>query len=298
MAMKYWVVYGILACSLLLAIGVALFVKRWSSHMQRKAPLQGKRAGHVPGRQLLERLQADTEEIDTALLMIVVAPLLLLASWACLRLNWAEVRMDFGTLLFILAALGFAGYGAYKLARHLVARSQVRDGWIAEQFTGMMLNRLSAKGCLVLHDLPAEGFNIDHVVIGPRAVFAIETKSFRKPVRWLARTEQQAHEVAYDGKRLVFPDFTTDAPLVQAKRQAEWLRRFLRDSVGRDVPVHAVVALPGWFIQSSGLGGAERVVVFSPQGRGVEFMAAGPQRLNADKRQRVLSHLLTRYPLL
>jgi hypothetical protein len=56
-----------------------------------------------------------------------------------------------------------------------------------------------ALGCTVLHDVPGHRFNIDHVVIGPRAVYAVETKSVRKP--------KENYKVIYDGERLHFPGF-------------------------------------------------------------------------------------------
>src|SRR5690606_9303397 len=60
-------------------------------------------------------------------------------------------------------------------------RERAHDGLLAERITGMQLNRLVAEGCRVLHDVPAPDFNIDHVVVAPGAVYAVETKSFRKP---------------------------------------------------------------------------------------------------------------------
>ena len=62
------------------------------------------------------------------------------------------------------------------------------------------------------HDFPAEGFNIDLVVIATQGVFAVETKGFTKDKN--AKGKAGA-TVMYDGKALAFPTWATKAPLVQ-----------------------------------------------------------------------------------
>jgi hypothetical protein len=43
------------------------------------------------------------------------------------------------------------------------------------------------QGAAAFHDLPAEQFNIDHVVVATEGVFAFETKGFTKPAgSWIA----------------------------------------------------------------------------------------------------------------
>lgn len=42
------------------------------------------------------------------------------------------------------------------------------------------INQLMRQGFTTFHDVPAEpGFNIDHVIVGPTGVFAVETKGGR-----------------------------------------------------------------------------------------------------------------------
>ncbi|UWX04647.1 NERD domain-containing protein [Pseudoxanthomonas sp. NC8] len=94
-----------------------------------------------------------------------------------------------------------------------------------------MLNRLIGPRCIVAHDVPCEGFNIDHVVIAPRCVYAVETKSFRKP----RGSDDNSHfKVSFDGAALRFPDFVDTNAIEQARRQAQWLARYLRESLVGD----------------------------------------------------------------
>lgn len=77
---------------------------------------------------------------------------------------------------------------------------------------------LVADGGMVYHDFPADKFNIDHIVIGESAVFAIETKSRRKP----AKGGSASARVSYNGKTLKFPVHTETKPIDQARHQAQW----------------------------------------------------------------------------
>src|SRR3546814_9596323 len=78
--------------------------------------------------------------------------------------------------LFVVAATGLFAFGMWRFTVNWDARTKARDGLVAEQMTGQLLNRLIGPDCIVTHDLPCEGFNIDHIVIAPRAVYAVETK--------------------------------------------------------------------------------------------------------------------------
>ena len=53
------------------------------------------------------------------------------------------------------------------------------------------------------HDFPANQFNVDHVVIGPTGVFAVETKARSKPVN--GGGKQDATVVCH-GDHLAFPN--------------------------------------------------------------------------------------------
>ena len=88
-------------------------------------------------------------------------------------------------------------------------------------------------GYRVYHDFPGDKFNIDHIVVGPPGVFAVETKARSKPT---SQDRKADAKVKYDGKCLRFPNATDVEFLEQAKRQAEWLSKWLRSAVNfRDV---------------------------------------------------------------
>jgi hypothetical protein len=106
-------------------------------------------------------------------------------------------------------------------------------------------------GCRIFHDVPAAGSNIDHVVIGPTGVLAVETKAKLRSDR--GRGAEDA-TVLFDGHRLSFPGHSDTGYLDQAGRQAKWLSHWLRTKLGEDVPVKPVLALPGWYVDRRGDG--------------------------------------------
>lgn len=55
-----------------------------------------------------------------------------------------------------------------------------RDG---EKVVGQLLTQFIADDAYVFHDIPCNGFNIDHVVIHPNGIFVIETKTYAKPLK-------------------------------------------------------------------------------------------------------------------
>ena len=159
--------------------------------------------------------------------------------------------VNVGLTLFIIAAVIGSGCFCY-LARKLYVDFQkafnYRIGADGEAYTGQELNLLAREGAFVFHDIPYKYGNIDHVVVGYDNIFVVETKAVREPVGSNGKKEGR---VEYDGTHLRFPHFTTDAPLRQARCHADCLTRILNEDGRCSIPVIPVVALPGWFIEST-----------------------------------------------
>jgi len=115
-------------------------------------------------------------------------------------------------------------------------------GYKAEVAVAQELNLLYAKGFHIFHDFPAEKFNIDHVVVDPTGVFAVETKGRSKPVRGKGSDNAK---VVFKGQSLEFPTWTDHETIDQANRQSKWLS----SAVGEQISVMPAIALPGWFIE-------------------------------------------------
>jgi hypothetical protein len=288
-----FVLIGTFILSITLLMTCVLGFKAWRKRDARRSPLNGKKLANLPGQQLMARVTDHGDELIIATMIMYFAIPLMLCAWAINRVQWETVRLGSHEALFALSALVLFLFGLRSFIRHWDARNKARDGLVAEQMTGQLLNRLIGPNCIVAHDLPCDGFNIDHIVITPRAVYAVETKSFRKP---RGSSDDSHYKVSFDGEALQFPDWSDIGPIVQARRQAQWLARYLRESLARDIPVVPAVALPGWFIERTEASKQSDVRVFTPIGRGAEFLLRGQEALDASIRALVAQAIALRYP--
>ena len=130
-------------------------------------------------------------------------------------------------------------------------------GFFGERIVAEALEPLKAQGYRVFHDLPAgetgKTFNIDHVIVGPGGVFAVETKTRRKR-NGAARAGVAEHEIIYDGQVLAYPWGEDRHGLEQSQRQAKWLETLLAQLTGQPVAVGAILTFPGWTILRRGTG--------------------------------------------
>lgn len=266
----------------------------WIRRDKRRSPLSVK-LHHSAGEQLRARMQDHGDEMMGGwMLMLLSGPVFMLA-WALQFVPWNRVSIGIREIIFVCFAVVLFAYGLQRFIHHARLRRQAREGLAAERMTAQELNRLVGDGCQVLHDVPGEEFNLDHVVVGPRGVVMIETKSFKKP----PKGEGDHHyKVQYDGKGLLFPGWATTEPITQARNQAQWLARYLRTAIGRDVLVIPAVALPGWWIDRVKGSAQSDVRVFSPAGRGAQFMLnpSFGAPLDGSIRALIVQALVMRYP--
>lgn len=279
--------------SIFVTVLIILSFKLLRASRKRRSPLQGKQIGHVPGQQLLNRIDnADRESTFGYDVMIMALPMLFMV-WASMRIDWQTVTFGTAEVIFLAGWILTLAYGFWQYRHYALQKEQARDGLVAERVTGMQLNRLVANGCIVLHDIPCGDFNIDHVVIAPRGVYAIETKSFRKPK---AGSTADPNKVLFDGSMLKFSDFATKAPIEQARRQAKFLATLIRESLGDSIPVFPAVSLPGWLVEKTADGKSADVFVFTPMGRGYEWFSYDEETLPPRTRALIAKALAIRYP--
>jgi len=200
-------------------------------------------------------LQRRIEELQLELALSfgfgLLVPLWFYSMWLSVG-NWypAAAIPDLG-LLYAFAGLGGFLYLLRTTIRNYRALRVARLGLDGELATGQELDRLMRHGCRIFHDVPTGKANIDHVVVGPTGVLAVETKTRHRQDR--GRGAQDA-TVEFDGHRLRFPDELQTAYLEQAGVQAKWLAEWLSRTLGQEVPVQPVLALPGWFVDRRGTG--------------------------------------------
>lgn len=175
-------------------------------------------------------------------------------------------------------------YCVFKIKKFFRSYQNHNLGLKGEQLVGMTLDRLSTNDIKVFHDFPVEDkgkkpWNIDHIVVAPTGVYAVETKTRSKT------HDIKGYEVIYENGLLHYPNGTDKHGLDQAVRQAEYLGKLLTSATGSHIPVQPILVLPGWMVIRKSKG----IPVLNP--KGIENHLKGKEILPARERQQVCHQL-------
>ncbi len=141
-------------------------------------------------------------------------------------------------------ALIAAAYAAWTVAKTLPHVRNLRLAIEGERAVGQGLEQLRAQGYAVYHDIPGDGFNVDHLLVGPAGVFTIETKTRSKPLRGNPTVLVDGESLLIDGRSPTRDSFA------QSRAQAKWISDALKTGTGRDFPVFPVIVFPGWWVET------------------------------------------------
>lgn len=278
---------------MLLLLGIVLAWRFLADRDRRRSPLNFKLL-NSPGDGLRQAIERHDEKMNDAGMMAVLVGPMMLSAWLLTQLRRVNGGISWSAWdwMFVAVAVGGVIWAARSFIHHGKLRRRYHAALAAERATAQNLAPLVAEGCIVFHDFPAERFNIDHIIVAPHVVYAVETKSRRKPVAG----GKAAARVGYDGRTLAFPTHVETRPIEQAKAQADWLRRFLTSALGEPVGVVPVLALPGWYVDLSKEGSRADVIVNNL--RNPMFLMRLGSTAQADPvRQRRIAHaLVERYP--
>lgn len=205
-----------------------------------------------PGESARLRIQELEEVLDEGIMGLAAWTLVAGLVFALVARAMPPDQMIISGGLLLALTVPMAMLQGRKLLKAMGKLRRERIGFAGERAVGEEVNQLMADGYRVFHDVPMAGYNLDHVMVGPAGVFAVETKARRKP-KLSSNTPE--FRVKYDGMQLVFPRWTEKRCLEQACRQALGLEKFLTDATGESVSVSPILALPGWFVEASAQGG-------------------------------------------
>lgn len=191
--------------------------------------------------------QSIAEERENLIEDAVLQPLMLAFFMTFVALlEWWRVYTDMkhSPIIFTSAAVIAIGYAGFRIMRSRQKLRNLRQALDGERAVGQFLERLREDGYQVFHDVVSDGFNVDHVLIGPAGVFTVETKTWSKPIKGNA-------QVIFDGETIrVGGKAPTRDPVVQSRAQASWLKSVLRESSGKSFAVRSVIVFPGWFVNN------------------------------------------------
>ena len=284
----------ILESAFLLALaGAVLGLIHWKDRKKRLPFTQ--KILRPPGESLRLRLIELDEKLNERLIQLFLwaySPLVM-AGLVALQ----GVRPSTGVWIAIVAIAAIASiWSAYRLWKLINLRRRIRLGFEGERHVGEALNQLMLAGYRVFHDFlitdkPRSIRNIDHIVIGPNGVFAVETKTRRK-----VKGENGANVTVLDSA-LQYPWGLDQRDLTQAQVDAGWLAEWLSKMSSGPVKVGPILVLPGWFVDRRSkpvvtvLSGSE-VVANIPKLNGTATTEAEIRRLAAmiEDRNRIVEY--------
>jgi hypothetical protein len=149
------------------------------------------------------------------------------------ELPLSPLTLSFATIIMIT-------FSVYKIAQYRKQVKNLKLGLEGERAVGEYLDRFREKGFHLFHDVVAGDFNIDHIMIGKKGIYTIETKT-------ISKYQKGSQAIKYDGKTVSFNGYKPDRdPIVQAK--ASWVKDVLKDLTGKTFKIKPVVLYPGWYI--------------------------------------------------
>lgn len=239
----------------------------------------------IPGGSLLMRLDNLNEQINLYLAYVITLPLIVYS--ALISYSYFQANQPSLTVIWISAVISIAliTYMVFKLVKLLSRRKRIRLAYEGELVVGQELNQLMLHGYSVYHDFPADTFNIDHIIVGAKGVFAVETRTRSKGA---VRNRSQEATVTYDGRMLTFADITDFETIEQAQQQADWLSKWLGAATGEPIAVRAVVTLPGWVVKRTS---ADGIPVVNPGQFASLFEHIKPRPLSGTMLNHIKDHL-------
>jgi hypothetical protein len=250
----------------------------------RRSPLTATPV-RVPGQSLDEEIQRVRSD---AIYDFFFIPLALAMVFLFSLMQWLLKTPP--AMVAVLSGIAFAISLLYAIPRMRQARERLRrlrQGQAGERAVAEYLDTLREDGTRVLHDLVGDGFNLDHVLISRHGIFTIETKTISKPTN----TDQK---ISFDGERILIGKYEPPSnPIIQAKAQATWMKRLLRDAIAKDYDVRPVVVFPGWYVENAKANWKTGVWVLEPKALQA-FIEREPVRLS-DTEIATVTHFLKRH---
>ena len=166
--------------------------------------------------------------------------------------------------VWVTISLVLIGYAAVSIYKNFNKIRNIRQGEQGELIVAQAIERyLLPHGYVVFHDIQLKDgmrrFNVDHLLVGPNGVFAIETKNYSKPKRGEIK-------VSYDGQRVRWNGVShKDDESRQAVAVAVAAKELIFKETGLKVFVKPVLCAVGWYASSSDLFGNQVLLLMEKQ---------------------------------
>ncbi len=209
----------------------------------------------LPGQSSDERLDDLFDGETEYLVYITLFTSLIVYEW--IRYIWLIPPQPVPMTIIGVSAIIFY---AFRVKKDNIKIEKLRLGRDGERIVGQYLEELRADGCSIFHDILGKGFNIDHVIISPKGIFTVETKTWSK--------RDKAEEVRFHSGALIVNGHSPDKkPIAQCKAQASWLSNMIKQNTKKELFVRPMLVFPGWYVdqESTRLAKEEGVLLLNPK---------------------------------
>ena len=198
-----------------------------------KSPIT-KKTLHNPGESLDRKIN---DIVDSPIMYLVATGFFVFIAfyeWWRLYKNTPPAPLFYSLIALILICIT-----TWKIINTLSRVKKLKLGREGERAVGQFLDCLRERGAKIFHDIPGEGFNLDHVVVHTSGVYVIETKTLSKPDKGEAK-------IIFDGNRILKNGFELDRnPISQVQAGRRWLEELIEQSTGHKFKIKPVVVFPG-----------------------------------------------------
>lgn len=165
----------------------------------------------------------------------------LLAAWEWLRRWLALPRIPEFLTVVAVGVAAYCGFRIFRFRKEIRNLNQAEKG---ERRIAELLRQLRRRDYVAFDDLLVRNANIDHVLVGPGGIFAIETKAY-----WIfgdGRVGVDESGVLRLSGKPAFKD-----PLRQATLAAQAVAKVLQDRMQKQYDVTPVLVFPGWKLRGA-----------------------------------------------
>ena len=208
----------------------------------KKAPLTDNPL-RLPGQSIDKEIQ---RVMDDEVLQYILTPFMAIAMTIMEWWRW-YTNSGFWPKIFTAVAIMVVIFSFYKIIKIKKKLNNLILGKEGEIAVGQYLELFREKGFKVFHDVVGkngEEYNIDHVLIGRKGIFAVETKTYSKPSKGKANIVFDGHKIFINGQE------SKSDIISQAKAESSWLTNKLKTLTGKTYKVKPVVVFPGWYTEN------------------------------------------------
>lgn len=265
--------YLLYAALMLVALVGAVWWRRKKRKTRVPPIVLAARVTRLPGESARGKIESLNDELiaDTFVGFLIPCVVILPVTLTIQFLRLTGMTRTLILFVFPVLSLALLAVIVVRMSRRLMERSDWYLGQYGERNVADNLDPLRQRGWRVFHDVPAERngqkFNVDHVVVGPGGVIAVETKTPRRPE--MANRMSEDHIVDYDGEKFRWPTGLLDSDKPKrARARADWLKHWLVEQKVPVLDVFAILAIPWWLVRV-------------PKGSNFEIPAVNPGQLVA-----------------